>query len=389
MVRLIGRSIMAAAMLVPLAACGTLPQVGPSASDIANQAADTRTAQFLLVDIDPTVLSIARSRAPDSFYTSFGASSPSVSPQLGIGDMVQVTIWEAGPGGLFSTPLTTSGFSSGSANTTIPPQVISTNGKISIPFAGEIQAAGRTTEQVQNAIAEALGRKAVQPQVLVTMVKQVSNTVTITGEVAAGARVPLSLTGDRLLDIIASAGGVRSPVSETVVQLSRGRRTERVPLQQVVDNPRENIYMRPGDVVTLVRDPQVFLAYGATGSNAEVPFTSVDMTLSNALVKAGGLIDNRSDAAGVFVLRYEPDFIASKLRPGSPLVHPGEMTPVMYRLDLHQANSMFMASRFPIFDNDAIYVSNAPLTNVQKAMQIFTLISGPTGTTASLYNALN
>ncbi|MGG5901469.1 hypothetical protein ACQ4T2_25650, partial [Escherichia coli] len=80
-----------------------------------------------------------------------------------------------------------------------------------------------------------------------------------TGEAVAGARLPLSTGGDRLLDVVASAGGVRSPVSETFVRLSRGDRTTTVPMTTLVANPRENIYLRPNDVLTLVRDPQTFL----------------------------------------------------------------------------------------------------------------------------------
>ncbi|WP_438590806.1 hypothetical protein, partial [Klebsiella michiganensis] len=65
-------------------------------------------------------------------------------------------------------------------------------------------------------------------------------TVTVTGEVTAGARVPLSGKGDRLLDVVASAGGVRAAVSETFVRLSRGTTTATVPMTTVVSNPREN-----------------------------------------------------------------------------------------------------------------------------------------------------
>ena len=79
------------------------------------------------------------------------------------------------------------------------------------------------------------------------------------------ARPPFG-KGDRLLDVIAAAGGVRAPVNETFVELSRGSPTSRVPLTRVIDNPSENIYLHPNDVVTLVRDPQTFIAYGATGS---------------------------------------------------------------------------------------------------------------------------
>ena len=95
---------------------------------------------------------------------------------------------------------------------------------------------------IYQALIEAeLAGKAIQPQVLVSVTKPVSQTVTVTGEVTAGARVPLSGKGDRLLDVVASAGGVRAAVSETFVRLSRGTTTATVPMATVVSNLCENI----------------------------------------------------------------------------------------------------------------------------------------------------
>ena len=89
------------------------------------------------------------------------------------------------------------------------------------------------------------------------------------------------------------------------MELARGRTTARVPLTRVIADPRENIYMQANDVLTLVHDPQTFLAFGATGVNTEIPFNSDGITLAQALVKAGGLQDPRSDPQGVFIFRYE------------------------------------------------------------------------------------
>src|SRR5207248_5212364 len=108
-------------------------------------------------------------------------------------------------------------------------------------------------------------------------------TATVTGEVIAGARVPLSVKGDRLLDLIAAAGGARSPVYETFVRLSRGGITATIPMEALVSDPAENIYAQPGDVLTLVRLPQSYTVFGATGNNAQVPFTAERMTLVEAL----------------------------------------------------------------------------------------------------------
>jgi polysaccharide export outer membrane protein len=163
---------------------------------------------------------------------------------------------------------------------------------------------------------------------------------------------------------------VRAPVNETYVELSRGATTSRVPLSRVIANPRENIYLQPNDVVTLVRDPQTFIAYGATGRNAEIPFEADGINLAQALAKAGGLDDNRSDPQGVFIFRYEPASIARALRPDSPLIVPGHLTPIVYRLNLRDADSLFVEQNFRIANRDLIYVSNAPFTEVEKVMGV-------------------
>ena len=154
----------------------------------------------------------------------------------------------------------------------IPEQVVGRDGGITVPYAGRIHVAGRTPRAVQQIVQKALEGKAIEPQALVSVTRPVSNSVSVGGEVTAGARVPLSVKGDRLLDVLAAAGGVRAPVNETFVELSRGSTTSRMPLLTIISNPSENIYLHANDVLTLVRDPQTFIAYGATGRNAEIPF---------------------------------------------------------------------------------------------------------------------
>ena len=384
---IIARILLAGAACLAFAGCSSISGSGPSAGDVAEEAGTGATPRYELVDVDPSVVERLRHRGPDSFLAHFGDYRPSVEPRIGIGDTVAVTIWEAGAGGLFSAPLVADRFSTGSKSATIPDQVVGRDGAITVPYAGRIPVAGRTTRAVQTIVELALQGKAIQPQVLVNVAHSVSNTVTVTGEVAKGDRVPLSVKGDRVLDVIAAAGGIRAPVNETYVQLSRGAVTERVAMTRVTSDPKENIYMRPDDVLTLIRDPQTFIAYGATGRNAEIPFDAEGINLSQALAKAGGLLDFRADPAGVFVFRYEPEAIARALRPDSPLVQHGYSTPIVYRLDLHEANSLFIAQSFQVLNRDLLYVSNAPITDLQKVMEIVGLVSQPavTGLTACLY----
>jgi polysaccharide biosynthesis/export protein len=196
-----------------------------------------------------------------------------------------------------------------------------------------------------------------------------SNAVTVIGEVMTASRLPLSVGGDRILDVVASAGGLRVPINEAFVEVTRGNTQVRMPLLQVTNDPRENIYLKARDVLAVVRAPQKFMVYGATGANAEIPFDADGITLADALAKAGGLNDSRSDPAGVFVFRYEVSDVVRALR-GETAAPPARSMPVIYRLNLGDPSGFFLAQQFPVMNRDVIYVSNAPFTDVQKVMSV-------------------
>ncbi|MCJ2042535.1 polysaccharide export protein, partial [Methylobacterium sp. E-041] len=341
-------------------------------------------ARYELVDVTPAVIEALRGRPLDSLLASFGDKRPSIEPVIGVGDYVSVSVWEAGSGGLFSGPLVADRFSAGSKSALIPEQAVGRDGAISVPYAGRIHVAGRRTQDVQTLIENELAGKAIQPQVLVSVTKPISQAVTVTGEAVAGARLPLSTGGDRLLDVVASAGGVRSPVSETFVRLSRGDRTTTVPMTTLVANPRENIYLRPNDVLTLVRDPQTFLAVGALGNATELPFSAEGITLAQALAKARGLSDFQADPAGTFVFRFEPAAVVRRLNPASPLLTT-PVVPVVYRIDMRDPNSLFTSQAFRMRNRDLVYVSNAPFTEVSKVVSVFSTVAGPVASAASVY----
>src|ERR1700681_505415 len=359
-----------------IAGCSALPTAGPTTSDLRRQEVRDNQTRFDLVDIDDNVVAAVLAQPRESFHARFKKYGTPPQPKIGIGDSVVVSIWEAAGGGLFSAS-PTDHVMAGSRSVTIPEQVVGRDGGISVPFADRVPVAGRLPVEVQRTIEQRLAEKAIEPQVIVTVTKSLTNSATVTGEVVSGARVPLSLKGDRLLDLVAAVGGAKSPVYETFVRLSRDGVTATIPMEALVADPAENIYVQPGDVLTLVRLPQSFTAFGATGSNAQIAFPSEKMTLVEALAKAGGLQDLRSDPAGVFLFRYEPPKIVKTLGRPQLRTGPDGSSPIVYRLDLRDAKSYFLAQRFPIEDKDIIYVANADLNELQKFFTLLNTLTDP------------
>ena len=368
---------------------GILPLLetsGPTTGQVIDQGVQENQVRYDVVDVNASVVAALLAQPAESFHRRFGKNGKPPPPTIGIGDTVSVSIWEAAGGGLFGAS-PTDHVSAGSRNVTIPEQVVARDGAISVPFAGRVPVAGRSAVEVQRTIEQRLAEKAIEPQVIVTTTKSVTNAATVSGEVVAGARVPLSVNGDRLLDLIALAGGAKSPVYDTFVRLSRNGATATIPMERLVSDPAENIYGQPGDVLTLVRVPQTYSVLGATGQNAQLTFNAERITLVEALAKAGGLQDLRSDPAGVFLFRFEPPAIVAAINAPALGTGPDRTSPVVYRLDMSDANAYFLAQRFPVEDKDIIYVANARLNELQKFFTLLNTLTGPVITGIVVKNA--
>lgn len=291
---------------------------------------------------------------------------------IGNGDALEITLWEAPPAVLFGSAPTGLLSSAIGATQSLsqPGQVVDANGRISVPFAGSIQAAGRTPAEIESDIVARLRGKAHQPQASVRVARNQATNANVVGDVASGGRIPLSPKGERILDVLASAGGAKNPVSKTMIQLTRGDRVASMPLEAVIQNPQQNVIVQPDDVVTVYFQPYSFTAMGATGSNNELPFEATGITLSQALGRVGGLRDDRADIRGIFLFRLEdPAALGSQLPPNARLTPDGRL-PVIYRLDLKDPGSFFVAQSFPMRNGDLLYASKAPLADLQKFMNM-------------------
>jgi polysaccharide export outer membrane protein len=261
-------------------------------------------------------------------------------------------------------------------STTLPDQIVDRDGNIRVPFAGTIRAVGRTPQEVQAEIVKNLKGKANQPDAIVRITRYASSMVTVVGEVANSVRLPLTPVGERVLDALAAAGGVRQPVNKMTLQVTRGADFATMALDAVIRDPKQNVQLRGGDVVTAVFQPLAFTALGATGKNEEIPFEAQGITLAQALARSGGMNDVRSDPRGVFIFRFEP---AEALDwPTQPVkATPEGKVPVVYRINLANAESFFVMQSFRMQDKDVLYVSNAPAVELQKFLNLVFTVTYP------------
>jgi polysaccharide export outer membrane protein len=153
--------------------------------------------------------------------------------------------------------------------------------------------------------------------------------------------------------------------------------TATIPLQQLVQDPAEDIYAQPGDVLTLLRVPQTFSVFGATGRNAEIAFDARHITLGEALAKSQGLRDDLAKPEGVFLFRYEPNSVVRALDEPVAGGAAGGLSPVVYRFDFRDGKTYSLAQEFPVHDKDVILVADAPAAQLYKFFTALNQVTGP------------
>lgn len=365
-------------LLAACSGCVLIPGAGPLKSEVGNQGEqDEPGLPFAVVDVTERTVGILRQQDGASLVESMVTRSKPPQLVVGLGDELAVSIWEAGAQPLFSASSASVSASAGARVAQLPAQTVDASGSISVPYVGRVEVAGLSLDQIEAKVRQELGGKAARPQVIVTLTAARSGSVSVLGHVGRPGRVPLSPARERLLDVLAEAGGVPLAPYEAQVMLTRNDSSARVPLSTVLDNPRENIFLFPGDIIAVSRSSRKFTAFGATGKNARIPFEGESLNLIEALALAGGLLDLRANPRGVYLLRREPAAVAASLTDGQFQVAGDAQAAIVYRLDLSRVDSYFLGQDFEVNDGDMLYVANAATTSVRKILELFGLVTQP------------
>ncbi len=364
-----------------LASCTSLPDAGPRDSSFSSASAEYSPKSsdsgvpFVLVNVDSDVVdTLSGVEDKEYFKGAFTDRSAPADSVLGVGDILRVTIFEAGPGGLF---VPQAGSTNAGNFVTLPDQEVDQTGNISVPYAGKdnqsgfVKVAGRKLIDVQNDIQKRLLNKAIEPQVIVTTVKRSSNLFSVMGDVNSPGRFTLEHAGLRILDALSMAGGPRSQDYNTLVTVQRGGKTATARLSTILNESDNNIYIQPNDLLAVKKDERFYNVLGATGNNNRIPFDAEQATVADALARAGGLNGDKAQASSVIVFRREDRTTLDRIGISSEAQNGASvMVPTVYRFNLEEPSGMFLAQKMQLRNNDVVYVSAHPFNDVSRFVGI-------------------
>jgi polysaccharide biosynthesis/export protein len=214
------------------------------------------------------------------------------------------------------------------------------DGRISIPYSGEIQVNDRSLSQISSDLAEKIERVSNTAEVNVARSDRVPRTANVIGEVKNPGPVPLERGGLTSLDILAASGGPGDAEHLFRYTLRRDGKDYHFDYRGFRSN---SFIVEEGDLLTVNTDSDNrFHVMGAITKPTTVAFPTPNPTLADALGAATGFDERRSDPSGVFVFRKgEPDMV--------------------YTFNLRDPSIMALVQRFPMKGEDIIYVTEAPL----------------------------
>jgi polysaccharide biosynthesis/export protein len=347
-----------------------MPVAGPESGDIRGHVQDSNSLPYALVKLTPEVIDVLSSHA-QGLSQIFTDRRPAEQLKFGVGDVVSVTIFEAAAGGLFIP--SEAGVRPGNF-VQLPNQSVDNSGNITVPYAGSVRALGRTPAEVQQSIVNALKNRAIEPQVVVALVTQNTSLISVLGEVNTPARFPVSYAGEKILDEITRAGGPKGQGYDTWVMLERDGKRATIPFGALVYEPSNNIYARPNDTIYVYREPQTFVAFGASGSQGQFNFDAWRISLAEAQAKAGGLNDTLADPASVFIYRGESRDVAERLGIDVSKFQ-GPVIPVVYNVNYRDPAGFFLATKFQMRNKDVLFASNASAVEQAKVMNYIRLVT--------------
>jgi polysaccharide export outer membrane protein len=261
---------------------------------------------------------------------------------LQAGDTLIVTVWD-------HPELTTP---AGSQQQTVANgRMVQPDGTFYFPYAGKVQVAGKSIEQVRSTLASRLGRYLKDPQVDVNVIGS-GGRVAMEGAFTNTAPQDITPVPLTLSQAIGRAGVNAEQADLSGLMLTRDGKSYRVDLDALNRNGAvaPEIYLKPGDRLFLpFNDRKEVYVVGEVTRPTAINFKTTDITLTQALGRAGGLDPTTSKGSAVYEIRgSEGDM---KQAPAT-----------VYHLNAKSPVAFALADRFLLQPGDVVFVGPAGVT---------------------------
>ncbi|WP_240036571.1 polysaccharide export protein [Halomonas urmiana] len=301
--------------------------------------------QVNIVPITPSLISTYRTQSTEptsrNMSTDMLRQMENYQYQVGAGDVLNIIVYD-------HPELTIPAGSERSAEES--GTLVHSDGSIYYPYIGNIQVEGKTVAEIRRILTNRLSTYIADPQLEVSVAAFRSKKFYVSGAVENPGVQPITNVPITLLDAVSQAGGAADNANWHHVTLNRDGEEITVSLYEMLKNGdmTQNRLMRPGDVLHVSSaENQGIAIMGQVRNPGQILAGREHLTLTDALSRAGGVVESRAEPSGIFVIRGNG--------PGS------EKMATVFQLDISNAVALNMGSYFPLQPQDVVYVTSAPL----------------------------
>ncbi|NID14569.1 capsular biosynthesis protein [Luteibacter yeojuensis] len=313
-------------------------------------------SRYQLVPITPKLIAMDRASASAPMIDPALTAYKPDSYRIGPGDSLYITVWEH--------PELTSPAGS-QQQTAANGRLVRPDGTLFYPYVGLLQASGLTVEELRTAITERLTKYVEKPQVDISVVNFASQKVTLSGAFVKTNPQDITITPLTLSQAIGSAGVNAQLADLSDVVLRRDNHEYHLDLD-ALSRSREGgqeIYLKGGDSIYLpYNDRHEAYVIGEVLRPQAIAFKTGDLTLTQALGRAGGLNQTSARGKSVYVIRGVEDF---------------EKAPAtIYQLDGTSPSAFAVAGQFSVKPGDVVFVGPAGITRWNRFISQLLPLSG-------------
>jgi polysaccharide export outer membrane protein len=333
----------------------TLPRSGPMLSELqsANENKD-----IVIMPVTRELAQASNEAIHADFPARYRDASQVEFDRLVPGDGIDVTVWERDGLGVFAA--------NAAGVSDLGNSEIDRTGALYLPMIGKIRAAGLTLAQLHDVIIARMSKLIIGSDVSVSRTSGRGQMVTVQGNLAKPGMYPITQTSQRLSSALALAAPMQTNPEQLMITVRRNNGVASVRLSDLYRNQRNDILLRAGDVITAHDIREYLTVLGAIGNPARIAISKRNYSVLDALGDAKGLDDKAADPRSVFL--FSPGKLGAK---GAI-----ETRPTVFQFDFTRPEQVALASQFTVREGEAIYISDAPFTQVQKVLSAFRVTTG-------------
>jgi polysaccharide biosynthesis/export protein len=332
----------AAALVVAtilLHGCILAPGQQMSRGDISGQDEGRRVE---IVPITPKLLAMDKALESTRDISQELTSYRPEPYRIGAGDSLYITIWDhpelTSPAGPQQQALANG-------------RLVRSDGTLFYPYVGELKVSGMTIEDLRRSIADRIAKYVEQPQVDVNVIGYGSQRITLQGAFIKTDPQPITAVPTTLAQALGTATINTAQANLAGFVLTRDGQDYPIDLDALDDGKAmtPEIYLKSGDRLFLpYNDRQEAYVVGEVNRPLAISFKTRDLTLTQALGRAGGLNQATSRAKSVYVVRGIEDVNKAK--------------GTVYQLDVRSPDAFILADQFKVKPGDVVFVGAAGVT---------------------------